>query len=151
MDLHGARSRSSASRRIGIGATVGCLSALAILQGAALAQPSFTEVAPIFEQRCIICHSGAGAPLSLRLDSYDGLMAGSANGPVVVPGAPDASELVMRIRGESLPRMPLTGPPFLDDEQIALIEAWVAAGACRRRRSVARSGRRTDRIGPRHA
>jgi mono/diheme cytochrome c family protein len=48
---------------------------------------------------------------------------------VVVPGAPESSELVRRIEGKSLPRMPLNGPPYLSDEEIASIRAWIAAGA----------------------
>jgi hypothetical protein len=47
----------------------------------------------------------------------------------VVPGNPDASELVRKIRGQSLPRMPFDGPPYLTAEEIALIEKWVAQGA----------------------
>lgn len=95
----------------------------------AVAQPEFDQIAPILDERCVVCHSGPGAPLDLRLDSFDAVMAGSANGPVVVPGDPEASELVRRIRGTSQPRMPLTGPPFLSDGEIALIADWIAAGA----------------------
>lgn len=56
-------------------------------------------------------------------------MAGSANGPVLVPGDPNGSEIIRRLRGESLPRMPLTGPPFLSDEEIDLFVSWIAGGA----------------------
>jgi hypothetical protein len=47
----------------------------------------------------------------------------------IVPGDPEASELVRRIRGQALPRMPHDGPPYLADEDIALIETWIAQGA----------------------
>lgn len=56
-------------------------------------------------------------------------MAGSANGPVLVPGDPNGSEIIRRLRGESLPRMPLTGPPFLSDEEIDIFVSWIAGGA----------------------
>ncbi len=91
--------------------------------------PVYADVAPIFNQRCIMCHSGAQSPLGLRLDSYANLMSGSENGPVVVSGNPEDSEIVRRIRGISQPRMPLTGPPWLSDEEIELIERWIAGGA----------------------
>lgn len=129
LDLRLARSRSSAGRRLGIGAAFGFFLVLAAVQGAVLAQPSFSEVAPIFQQRCTLWRSGVNAPLGLRLDSDDGLMAGSVNGPVVVPGAPESSELLRRIVGQALPRMPFDGPPFLDEEQIWLIQEWIAQGA----------------------
>ena len=51
------------------------------------------------------------------------------NAPALVPGAPEASELVRRRRGQARPRMPHDGPPFFDDEDIALIVAWVQQGA----------------------
>lgn len=95
----------------------------------ARAQPTFADVEPILDANCVVCHSGDAAPLGLRLDDRGALMEGSANGPVVVPGDAEASELVRRIRGTSLPRMPLTGPPFLPDEEIERIAAWITAGA----------------------
>ncbi len=91
--------------------------------------PAFADVAPIFNQRCTICHSGDQPPLGLELDSYANLMKGSQNGSVVVAGKPQGSELVRRIRGVSQPRMPLTGPPWLSNEETELIERWIARGA----------------------
>lgn len=75
-----------------------------------------------------MCHSGANAAAGLKLDSLEGLLAGSARGPVVWAGAGEASELVRRLRGTSAPRMPMTGPPFLSDAQIAQFAAWIDAG-----------------------
>ena len=91
--------------------------------------PDYADVQTIFAERCTLCHTGQSAPLGLDLTTYDAVMAGSVNGPVVVPNDPDASELVQRIRGTSTPRMPLTGPPFLSDEQIGTIERWIGTGA----------------------
>ncbi|HEX6362875.1 MAG TPA: c-type cytochrome domain-containing protein [Albitalea sp.] len=95
----------------------------------AQAAPTFGEVSAILAERCIVCHQGEAAPLGLRLDSYAGVMRGSGRGPVVRPKDAPASELVRRVRGESQPRMPLTGPPWLTDGQIATLEQWIAAGA----------------------
>jgi mono/diheme cytochrome c family protein len=92
------------------------------------AQPDYSAVAPIFKQRCVVCHSGESAPLGLRLGSYADIKQGSTNGPVVIPGDPQRSELVHRIRGTRQPRMPLTGPPYLSDDEMRLIEAWITAG-----------------------
>ncbi len=93
--------------------------------------PLWPDVSSLLAERCIACHSGEFAPLGLSLDSHEGVLGGSENGPVVLPGDVAASELSRRIRGESQPRMPLDGPPFLEPEEIALIEAWIAAGAQR--------------------
>lgn len=104
------------------------LCALSATAPRAVAATSFDAVAPIFAERCVMCHSGAAAPLGLRLDTRDNVVKGSQKGPVVKAGNAAASELVRRIRGESLPRMPLTDPPYLAPEQIGLIEKWVADG-----------------------
>lgn len=101
---------------------------LGALPAAAQTVPRYADVAPIFGDNCIGCHGGADAVLGLRLDSLEGIKRGSDNGPVAVAGKPGESELIRRIKGLSEPRMPLTGPPFLDDTQIALIEAWIAGG-----------------------
>jgi hypothetical protein len=73
---------------------------------------TYKDVAPIFQSRCMICHTGAGASHDLRLDSFDALLKGSKNGAVVKPGNPQESELILRIKGVSQPRMPLTAPPL---------------------------------------
>lgn len=89
---------------------------------------TWTEVSAIFQDRCVVCHSGDFAPLGLRLDDYETALSGSENGPVLLDGDPDGSLLVRRIKGQIEPRMPFDGPPWLDDSQIAAIEAWVLAG-----------------------
>jgi mono/diheme cytochrome c family protein len=89
---------------------------------------TYASVSAILQKRCVVCHSGEAAPLGLRLDSQAGVLGGSARGVVVKSGDPEGSELVRRIRGRSVPRMPLTGPPYLSEDEIALIERWIAGG-----------------------
>lgn len=90
-------------------------------------QPGWGEVSPIFAKHCTNCHSSHGAALGLRLDSYEGALAGSVKGVVLLPGNAAKSELVRRLRGESVPRMPFLGYP-LQQDQIELIERWVEGG-----------------------
>ncbi len=102
-----------------------------MLDAAAQTAPTadFSNVQPILAERCVMCHAGEAAPLGLRLDSHAALMKGSSKGPVVKAGNPAGSELIRRLKGESQPRMPLTGPPFLSAGEIALFERWIADGA----------------------
>ena len=86
------------------------------------------DVLPIFQARCVTCHGDVGPEDGLSLTSYENVMKGSVAGPVVIPGDPDNSELVKRIKGISQPRMPFGQAP-LSDEQIRTIETWVAQGA----------------------
>lgn len=110
-----------------------CYSALAFSLATPLAvfsqaEPTYSDVAAIFGERCVICHSGQTPPAGLRLDSLEAVLRGSTRGPVVKAGAPAESELVRRIKGISQPRMPMTGPPFLSASEIATIERWIAGG-----------------------
>lgn len=92
--------------------------------------PSYAaDVQPIFAQYCFACHSGEGATKGVRLDGYEYTLAGGGSGPVIIPGDPSGSELLKRITGDSVPRMPRNGPPFLTDQEIQIITSWIAAGA----------------------
>jgi uncharacterized membrane protein len=86
-------------------------------------------VSSLLEERCVVCHSGDSAPLGLHLDSYAGLLAGSENGAVVVPGSFETSPIYHRLTGQAEPQMPLDGPPFLETSEIDMVAAWITAGA----------------------
>lgn len=101
---------------------------VALLPCGVIAQ-NWATVEALFEERCVVCHSGEFAPLGLQLDSYSNVMNGSENGPVVQVDSVEQSALFQRITGQAEPRMPLDGPPFLTDDQIGQITAWIAAGA----------------------
>lgn len=89
---------------------------------------TYADLAPLLRSRCTVCHSGAQAAAGLQLDSLDALKRGGSRGPVVRSGDPAGSELIRRLRGQSLPRMPLTGPPYLGEAEIQRFEAWIRAG-----------------------
>ena len=89
---------------------------------------TYADLAPILSTHCVICHTGSSAPLGLRLDNYASIIEGSSRGPVVRSGDPSGSEIIRRIKGISQPRMPMTGPPFLSDNEITLFENWVTDG-----------------------
>ena len=76
--------------------------------GEVSASAGWDTVSRVFQKRCINCHSQFGAAKALRLDSYEGVTTGSANGAVVLSGNSSQSELVRRLRGESTPRMPFS-------------------------------------------
>ena len=105
-------------------------SAGALLIAGAASAPAFGEVAAVLAQcNCLMCHMGADPRKGLRLDTYENLMKGGENGPVVVPGAPEKSELVLRVKGSRQPRMPIGGPPWLSKDAVKILEDWIAAGA----------------------
>ncbi len=103
--------------------------ALSLAGPARPAEPTtYVDLAPLFQARCTACHAGAGPAAGLALDSLDGIRRGSHRGPVVTPGDPARSALVRRLNGQSEPRMPLTGPPWVAASDIARVERWIADG-----------------------
>jgi hypothetical protein len=96
-----------------------------------LAQVSFTEhVLPIFQQHCAQCHGGetdgeVRTEEGLSLLTYDDIMFGSFNGPVIEPGNVEDSYLIEQV---VTGRMPKEGDP-LSPAEIEIITAWVEAGA----------------------
>ena len=92
------------------------------------------HVEPILEKHCKACHV-PGQPgyvvSGFELQSYDTLMKGTQYGPVVLPGDPLTSVLVMLIEGRADPslRMPHGDSPPLDPDEIATIRRWVEQGA----------------------
>ena len=89
-----------------------------------------TNIQPIFDTYCVQCHGPQRAENGLRLDSYQEVMKGTSNGPVVVPGQPSASALVSVLRGTTDPsiRMP-HGGQRVSDQALENIVLWIEAGA----------------------
>lgn len=88
-------------------------------------------VQPILEAKCIACHKEGKVKGELRMDQLAGLQKGGKNGPFVVPGDMEKSLLIQRI---NLPKdekehMPPKNKTQLTDEEIEILEAWVAAGS----------------------
>ena len=88
-------------------------------------------IAPIFNGRCVGCHSDARHRAGLSLQTPDGILAGSEAGPVIVPGDPAASEMMVRLRlpADDKGHMPPVTRPQPTEAEIAAIEQWIAAGA----------------------
>ena len=83
------------------------------------------DVRPILESRCGKCHMGDFVSEGLDMNTYESLMAGSQNGPVIVPGEASDSLLIQKlVEG----KMPKRGPKLTPD-QIQLISSWIDAGA----------------------
>lgn len=83
------------------------------------------NVLPILEDNCVRCH-GEKQKGGLRLNSREAaLMAGESELPAIVPGDPDASELIVQIRDRAMPPT----EEGLSNEKIAILEQWVADGA----------------------
>ena len=89
------------------------------------------RIEPIFEQHCLLCHSENKHKGGLRLDSYDHLVRGGKDGPVIKAGDAINSELFRRVSLDpgNEDAMPAEGKPPLVAEDRKLLELWINAGA----------------------
>ena len=89
-------------------------------------QPISQQAFAIFEQHCLDCHGEFGSYADALLIKHADLIEDRA----VIPRQPDASELYLRLLGDTDTgsQMPLGQAP-LDPEEITVIRRWIEAGA----------------------
>jgi cytochrome c553 len=98
------------------------------------ARPEVTQhdVLPILLLRCTVCHGARKQEANLDLRSRAAILRGGKSGPVVVPGKPDESLLLRRIRAEEMPPRPrlieATVKPMEADE-VRKLARWIEIGA----------------------
>jgi mono/diheme cytochrome c family protein len=94
-----------------------------------------TDIKPIFDAACIKCHGEMKPKGKLRVDSLEGILKGSEDGPVIEPANSAKSQLVQNIAhiGDEDDFMPppknKLGLKQLTPEQIGLVRAWIDQGA----------------------
>lgn len=90
------------------------------------------DIRPILTKDCTACHGGVKAAGGISFVFRDMALAeGDSGKRAIVPGKPEESEMVRRMRhtdpDEVMPK-PKHGPP-LPESQIKLIEQWIKEGA----------------------
>jgi cytochrome c5 len=81
-----------------------------------------TDIAPLFTQKCLMCH-GASASGGLNLTTYADAMKGGASGASFVSGDSANSLVIVKFEGETHPYATLSA------EELALIKSWLDSGA----------------------
>ncbi|MBC7567301.1 MAG: DUF1549 domain-containing protein [Pedobacter sp.] len=89
-----------------------------------------TEVKAILAHNCYSCHGAEKMKAGLRLDSKFMALKGGEDGPVIVPGKPDQSELFRRIT------LPVDHKDFMPSDEkklsqrdIGIVKLWIVKGA----------------------
>jgi len=97
--------------------------------------PSYNrDIRPLLSDRCFQCHGpdDKERKAGLHLDTFEGATEERDGVRAIVPGDPEASELLARVRShdpdERMPPPELNKPGFTADE-IATLTAWIKDGA----------------------
>ncbi len=127
---------------VGLWPLLGCQGANTPLPPTSETVSFAADIQPIFNNRCIFCHSVGGLAdlrgIQLKLTegvSYDLLVdqasVQNADLTIVVPGDAQASLVFLKVSSDSPPvgaRMPLAGAP-LPANELGLIRDWINQGA----------------------
>ena len=92
------------------------------------------DVKPVLDQYCIECHQAGGegtVASGFATDSYENLMKGTRNGPMVIAGDAEGSNLIVLMEGRADPSisMPHGKQDSVPKQQIQEIRKWIEQGA----------------------
>lgn len=126
-----------------LGCTLCCLSIVAVKAHCGLQSPvDFgSQIAPVFAQHCVRCHSPNDRGGDISFATATDLIANE----LLVPGDPDGSHLIEVISSldGTPPQMPKEGAA-LDAKEIQLIRRWISEGAVWPDHIVVRSAAKAD-------
>lgn len=88
-------------------------------------------VSRILDDTCVACHNPNKQKGQLLMTSFNALLNGGESGNTLVPGDPENSQLIKRLYlpADDEEHMPPEGKTPLDDNEIAILERWIALGA----------------------
>jgi hypothetical protein len=110
--------------------TAGLALLASLAASSALAAPDFhADIAPLLRDYCLGCHNEQDKEGDLSVETFADLMRGGESGPSIVPGKAAESFLVRTVTKEEKPTMPPKKEPQPSASEVALLQAWVNAGA----------------------
>ncbi|WP_027078731.1 c-type cytochrome domain-containing protein [Maribacter antarcticus] len=88
-------------------------------------------VGRILENKCVSCHNPNKTKGGLLMTSLDALLAGGEVGNTIQPGNPEESEMIRRVHLpiEDEEHMPPEDKQALNEQEIEILERWIALGA----------------------
>lgn len=87
------------------------------------------QVAPIFKKYCVGCHNATELEGEFSMESFADLQKGGPRGPAVLAGDSKSSRLIRMLTGQAKPAMPPKNEPGPKPDEIAVLKAWIDAGA----------------------
>lgn len=138
-------------RQLDLGTQLDDWSAMGLLRGETHSLGAFSSIdgdasvearaRSYLHANCSFCHrpgGGTESAIDLRAEAFDmGICSvapqfgdlGAAGAAIVTPGDPALSVLPLRMRAVGANRMPPLATEVVDEPAVAVIEAWIAAGA----------------------
>ena len=89
------------------------------------------EIIPILLLRCTVCHGAQKQEGSLDLRTVAGMLKGGKSGPAIIPGKPDQSLLITKIKSGAMPprrRLVEASIKPIEPQEIKRLEQWIAQG-----------------------
>jgi hypothetical protein len=135
-------------------ASLSCLfvcSVVALLGGGHVlaAEPDFAkDVLPVFRKHCNGCHNTREREGGLVLEDFARALQGGESGSVLVAGDSAKSKLWQAVNAKDDSRMPPEGHPGPKPAELALLKAWIDAGAKAPAGGLAATGLVTPQIAP---
>src|SRR5207237_3772172 len=90
------------------------------------------DVLPILMRRCTACHGLRRQEAGLDLHTKAAMLRGGKSGPAIVPGKPDESRVLKKIRAGQMPprdRLVEASVKPVEPAEIDVLARWIAAGA----------------------
>lgn len=88
------------------------------------------DIEPIFEKKCMVCHSGTELRGKYDMSTYEKVMKGGKRGAkIIVPGKSADSFLFLSCARLTQPMMPPKSDEPLDSTELTLIKLWIDEGA----------------------
>jgi hypothetical protein len=97
--------------------------------GAAVSQH---DVVPILLRRCTVCHGLHRQEGGLDLRTRAAMLRGGKSGPAIVPGKPEASRVIHKVRSGQMPprgRLVEVSVKPIEPAEIDVLARWIASGA----------------------
>ena len=99
------------------------IAAIILAQGNLSGEVWDTDITTIFQSNCVKCHGGAKKKGGLDLRSYESLIKGGEDGPVIVHGSAEESQLYRVLLEGSDPHMPPKDQ--LNKKDIEDLRSWI--------------------------
>ncbi len=90
------------------------------------------DVIPILLRRCMVCHGRHRQEGGLDLRTKAAMLRGGKSGPAIVPGKPEESRLIQKVRDAKMPpadRLVEVSVKPIEPAEIAVLARWIAQGS----------------------